>query len=103
MVATPWPSGRTLVYDHGFPGGYQSVKRFVRKLRGSTPSRSGGIIQTAAGEEGAGRLRNGPDGARSTERQVPPHAIVRADAGLQPQVGAAADLAFQFPCLGRAA
>ena len=24
-----------LVDDHGFTGGYQSVKRFVRKLRGS--------------------------------------------------------------------
>ena len=34
-AATPWPSGKTLVDGHGFTGRYASVKRFVRKLRGS--------------------------------------------------------------------
>ena len=36
-----------LVSDHGFPGGYQSVKRFVRKLRGSELPQAVGIIQTS--------------------------------------------------------
>jgi transposase len=39
-----------LVSFHGFPGGYQTVKRFVRKLRGSEPE-AAGIILTAPGEE----------------------------------------------------
>jgi hypothetical protein len=41
-----------LVSDYGFPHGCQTVKRFVHKLRGSTPPQAVGIIQTAAGEEG---------------------------------------------------
>ena len=36
-----------LVSDHGFPHGYQTVKRFVHKLRGSTQSQAVGIIHTA--------------------------------------------------------
>jgi hypothetical protein len=40
-----------LVSDHGFPHGYQTVKRFVHKLRGSTEPQAVGIIQTVAGEE----------------------------------------------------
>ena len=40
-----------LVSDHGFPGGYETVKRFVRKLRGSERPEAVGIILTAAGEE----------------------------------------------------
>ena len=40
-----------LVSDHGFPGSYQAVKRFVRKLRGSELPQAVGIILTAAGEE----------------------------------------------------
>ncbi len=40
-----------LVSDHGFAGGYQTVKRFVHKLRGPTQPQAVGIILTAAGEE----------------------------------------------------
>ena len=40
-----------LVTDHGFPHGYQTVKRFVRKLRGSESPQAVGIIVTAVGEE----------------------------------------------------
>ena len=40
-----------LVSDHGFPGGYETVKRFVRKLRGSELPEAVGIILTASGEE----------------------------------------------------
>ena len=49
-----------LVSDHGFPGGYQSVKRFVRKLRGSELPQAVGIIQTAAGEEAQVDYGSGP-------------------------------------------
>src|SRR5215475_11427656 len=36
-----------LVSDHGFAGGYQAVKRFVRKLRGPQRPEAAGIILTA--------------------------------------------------------
>jgi len=49
---------------------------------------------------GPGRLRHRPDGPRRPERQVPPHAAVRDDVGLQPQVGSSAGLPFQFADLG---
>ena len=40
-----------MVTDYGFSGGYQTVQRFVRKLRGSEGPEPVGIIVTAAGEE----------------------------------------------------
>ena len=40
-----------LVGEYGFSGDYQSVKRFVRKLRGSQESEPVGIIITEPGEE----------------------------------------------------
>jgi hypothetical protein len=40
-----------VVSDHGFPGGYGTVKRFVRKMRGSPLPPAVGIILTASGEE----------------------------------------------------
>lgn len=40
-----------LVDVHGFSGGYQSVKRFVRSLRGSSSPEARVIIETAPGEE----------------------------------------------------
>jgi transposase len=46
----PWPSG-DLVADSGFRGGYQSVQRFVRKLRGKQPAQPRAVISTAPGEE----------------------------------------------------
>ncbi|HEY6769975.1 MAG TPA: IS21 family transposase [Candidatus Sulfotelmatobacter sp.] len=49
-----------LVYDHGFPHGYQSVKRFIHKLRGSDSPQAVGIIQTAAGEEAQVDYGSGP-------------------------------------------
>jgi transposase len=49
-----------LVSDHGFPHGYQSVKRFVHKLRGFTPPQAVGIIHTAAGEEAQTDYGSGP-------------------------------------------
>ena len=40
-----------MVTDYGFSGGYQTVQRFVRKLRGTPGAEAVGIIITAAGEE----------------------------------------------------
>ena len=40
-----------LVADCGFPGSYQTVKRFVRKLRGNQPLQARAVIITAPGEE----------------------------------------------------
>jgi transposase len=49
-----------LVSDHGFAGGYQTVKRFVRKLRGPDQPAAVGIILTAAGEEAQVDYGSGP-------------------------------------------
>ena len=49
-----------LVPDHGFAGSYQTVKRFVRKLRGSDQPAAAGIIHTAAGEEAQVDYGRGP-------------------------------------------
>jgi transposase len=40
-----------LVADAGFSGSYQTVKRFVRKLRGKQPAQARAVILTAPGEE----------------------------------------------------
>src|ERR1051326_2752442 len=40
-----------LITAHGFSGGYQTVQRFVRKLRGASGPEAVGIIETAPGEE----------------------------------------------------
>lgn len=40
-----------LVSEHGFHGSYQTVKRFVRKLRGNQPLQPRAVIFTAPGEE----------------------------------------------------
>jgi len=40
-----------LVADSGFRGSYQTVKRFVRKLRGKQPVQARAVIVTAPGEE----------------------------------------------------
>ena len=55
-----------LVDRHGFTGGYQSVKRLVRKLRGSVSPEARAIIETKLGEEcqvdyGTGPLVRDPD------------------------------------------
>jgi transposase len=49
-----------LVSDHGFAGGYQAVKRFVRKLRGPQRPEATGIILTAPGEEAQVDYGSGP-------------------------------------------
>jgi len=49
-----------LVSDHGFAGSYQTVKRFVRKIRGSQLPQAVGIILTTPGEEAQVDYGSGP-------------------------------------------
>ena len=54
-----------LVDAYGFAGGYQSAKRFVRKLRGKTSPEACAVIETSPGEEaqvdyGAGPMVRDP-------------------------------------------
>jgi transposase len=49
-----------MVGQHGFSAGYQTVKRFVRKLRGSEQRQAVGIILTAPGEEAQVDYGTGP-------------------------------------------
>src|ERR1017187_9762298 len=58
-----------LVDTHGFTGGYQSVKRFVRKLRGAVSPEARVIIETRLGEEcqvdyGTGPMVRDPDSGK---------------------------------------
>jgi len=49
-----------LVDQHGYSGGYQTVKRFVRKLRGAPSPQAVGIILTSPGEEAQVDYGTGP-------------------------------------------
>ena len=49
-----------LVDQHGFTGSYESVKRYVRKLRGSTAIEPCAVIETAPGEEAQVDYGTGP-------------------------------------------
>ncbi len=49
-----------LVDDHGFEHGYQSVRRFVVKLRGERVVEAHPVIETAPGEEGQVDYGDGP-------------------------------------------
>src|SRR6185436_318814 len=49
-----------MVTGHGFSGAYNSVKRFVRKLRGSKQPEVSGIILTGPGEESQVDYGTGP-------------------------------------------
>jgi hypothetical protein len=49
-----------LVSDHGFSAGYQSVRRFIYKLRGSQTPQPRAVILTAPGEEAQVDYGSGP-------------------------------------------
>jgi len=58
-----------LVDSHGFTGGYQSVRRFVRGLRGASSPEARVIIETRLGEEcqvdyGTGPMVRDPDSGK---------------------------------------
>ena len=55
--AMPCAIWQDLVDQHGFAGGYQSVKRFVRKLRGVQSPEARAVILTPAGETPAAGLK----------------------------------------------
>ena len=92
-----------LVDRHGFSSSYQSVQRFVRKLRGTTSPEARVIIETRPGEEaqvdyGTGPMVRDPDCV-----QVSPHAAVCDDAGVQPQVDSSAGVQVEHAGVGRTA
>ena len=51
---------QNLVDDYAFTGGYSSVKRFVRKLRGGSNTEARAVIMTPVGEEGQVDYGSGP-------------------------------------------
>jgi len=53
-------SWQDLVDTRGFAGGYQSVKRFVRKLLGGPSKEACAVIETAVGEEAQVDYGTGP-------------------------------------------
>jgi hypothetical protein len=77
-----------LVTEYGFSGGYESVKRFVRRVRGARRPEAVGTLITAAGEEAQVKS----DGARSAKWQVQANPLICHDAWLQSQIGATADI-----------
>ena len=82
-----------LVDDHGFAAGYASVQALrARSCAAARPPEARAVIETAPGEEAQVDYGEGPMVRDPDDRQVPAHAALRADARLQPQVGAAADL-----------
>jgi hypothetical protein len=89
MIALELSRGRNamgiwqdLVDKHGFTSSYQSVQRFVLKLRGAVSAEARVIIETKLGEEAQVDYGTGPMVRDPGQRQVPAHAAVRADAGL---------------------
>ena len=91
-----------LVDTYGFTGAYQSVKRFIHKARGKQSPEACAVIETAPGEEiqvdyGAGPMVR--DGHTGKYRRT----LVRADARLQPQVGAPDGVRLQFSNVGSVA
>jgi len=94
---------RDLVSESGFGGGYQSVKRFVSQAARKPGTAATGGDSHRARRRGSSRLRHRPDGARSADKQISTHPIVRDDAGVQPQGGTLSDLPLQLTDLGRAA
>ena len=57
-----------LVSESGFNGGYQTVKRFVRKLRGNQPPQPRAVIITALAEESQVDYGTGPIWAELHEK-----------------------------------
>jgi transposase len=58
-----------LVDSHGFAGGYQTVRRFVRNLSGAATPEARAIIETKLGEEaqvdyGTGPMVRDPDSGK---------------------------------------
>jgi hypothetical protein len=91
-----------LVDQHGFAGGYQSVKRFVRRLRGVQSPEARAVILTKAGEETQVDYGTGPM-VRDPHSGKYRHPAVRVDTRLQPQIGSSAGVPVQCANLGSVA
>jgi len=77
-----------LVDRHGFRSSYQSVQRFVRKLRGATSPEARVIIETRPGEEaqvdyGTGPMVRDPHRGRAPVGQAYPSGQVHSFPGVQ--------------------
>ena len=93
-----------LVDDHGFRGrATRACGASCASCAARRPPEARVGDQHRPGRRSPGRLRRRADGARPGDGQVPPHAAVRSDARLQPQVCAAAGVPVQHADLGRAA
>jgi hypothetical protein len=89
-----------LVDGHGFAASYQSVNRFLNKLRGSTTPEARVVIETAPGEEAQVNYGSGPMLRECGQRQVPAHTAVRDDSGAQPKIRPAVGVPLQHARLG---
>ena len=92
-----------LVSDHGFSGSYQSMKRFVRKLRGSQRPGAVGIIQTKAGEEGQVDYGDGPMVRHPKTGKYRRTRLFVMTLGYSRKAVRLLPIPLQFPNLGRAA
>ena len=79
-----------LVDDHGFAARYASVRRFVRDAARRDAAGGARRHHDRARRRGQVDYGEGPMVRDRDDGQVPPHAALRPDARLQPQVGAAA-------------
>ena len=102
-AATRWRSGRTWSTTTAFTARYASVKRFVRKLRGSAPAEARVVITTAPGEEGQVDYGDGPMVRDPQTGKYRRTRLFVLTLGLLAQVGAAARVALEHADLGRAA
>lgn len=84
--------------------GQLSSRQTIRpQARRRSPRNTGGD-RDADWRRSPGRLRFRPSsGARSSQREIPPHAFVRVDARLQPEVDSPAHDSIECARLGRAA
>ena len=89
-----------LVDIHGFTSGYQSVKRFIRQLRGTPSPEACAVIETVPGEEsqvdyGSGPMVRDPDSGKYRRIR-----LFVLTLGYSRKCGTAADVPFQFTDLG---
>ena len=92
-----------LVDSHGFTSSYQSVQRFVRKLRGAVSPDARVIIETKLGEEaqvdyGTGPMVRDPDSGKYRRTR-----LFVLTLGCESQVSSAARVPIQCAGVGRAA
>jgi hypothetical protein len=91
-----------LVDGHSFTASYQSVQRFVGRLRRSAKPEARAVIETAPGEEAQVDYGSGPM-VRDPQTGKYRRTALRADPRIQPQVRAPAGVPFEHAYLGRVA